>query len=160
MLFSALFKSIENFTIFISDWGAFAERFVYDQMKSTYQNVVWVSENAKKDGVNPDGIGGLGYDLKYTSEDGETIYVEIKSTSGTGIAFVITENELNFAEAHPMQYEVVLVTDVMNDDGRAIYRLENLFNYADGEGRYSNSRFSISGDNYTIRCQIGEPVDD
>jgi hypothetical protein len=47
----------------ISDWGAFAERFVYDQMKSTYQNVVWVSENAKKDGVNPDGIGGLGYDL-------------------------------------------------------------------------------------------------
>jgi hypothetical protein len=144
----------------ISDWGAFAERFVYDQMKSTYQNVVWVSENAKKDGVNPDGIGGLGYDLKYTNEDGETIFVEIKSTSGTGISFMITENELNFAETHPMQYEVILVTDVMDDDEREIYRLENLFNYADGEGRYSNSRFSISGDNYTIRCQIGEPVDD
>ena len=29
-----------------SDWGAFAERFVYDQMKSTFQNVVWISENA------------------------------------------------------------------------------------------------------------------
>ena len=144
----------------ISDWGAFAERFVYDQMKSTFQNVVWVSENAKKEGVNPDGIGGLGYDLKYTNECGETIFVEIKSTSGTGIAFVITENELNFAEAHPMQYEVILVTDVMDDDEREIYRLENLFNYADGEGRYSNSRFSISGDNYTVRCQIGAPADD
>lgn len=67
---------------------------------------------------------------------------------------MITENELNFAESHPMQYEVILVTDVMDDDEREIYRLENLFNYADGEGRYSNSRFSISGDNYTIRCQI------
>ena len=144
----------------ISDWGAFAERFVYDQMKSAFQNVVWVSENAKKEGVNPDGIGGLGYDLKYTNEDGETIFVEIKSTSGTGIAFVITENELNFAETHPRHYEVILVTDVMDDDERKIYRLENLFNYADGEGRYSNSRFSISGDNYTVRCQIEVTADD
>lgn len=144
----------------ISDWGAFAERFVYDQMKSTFRNVVWVSENAKKEGVNPDGIGGLGYDLKYINEDGETIFVEIKSTSGTGIAFVITENELNFAEEHPKQYEVILVTDVMNDDEREIYRLENLFHYADGEGRFNNSRFSITGDNYTVRCQIGTPVDD
>ena len=68
---------------------------------------------------------------------------------------MITENELNFAEAHPKHYEVILVTDVMDDDKREIYRLENLFNYADGEGRFSNSRFSISGDNYTVRCQIG-----
>lgn len=144
----------------ISDWGAFAERFVYDLMKSTHQNVVWISENAKKEGVNPDGIGGLGYDLKYVNEDGETIFVEIKSSAGTGIAFVITDNELNFAETHPMQYEVILVSSVMDDDEREVYRLKNLFNYADGEGRYSNSRFSISADNYTIRCQIVEPVDD
>ena len=146
----------------ISDWGAFAERFVYYQMKikSTFRNVDWVSENAKKQGVNPDGIGGLGYDLKYTNEDGETIFVEIKSTSGTGIEFVITENELNFAEAHPRQYEVILVTDVLDDDERKIYSLKNLFSYADGEGRFNNSRFSIKGDNYTIRCQICASVDD
>ena len=43
----------------ISDWGAFAERLVYDQMRIKYNDVVWVSENAKKDGVNPDGIGGF-----------------------------------------------------------------------------------------------------
>lgn len=138
----------------ISDWGAFAEKLVYEQMKSTFQNVVWVSENAKKEGVNPDGIGGLGYDLQYTNGKGETVYVEIKSTTGMGIAFVITENELNFAEAHPQQFEVVLVTALMNDDERKIYRLEGLFNYADGEDRFYNSKFSITGDNYTVRCQI------
>jgi DNA-binding sugar fermentation-stimulating protein len=138
----------------ISDWGAFAEKFVYEQMISTFKNVDWVSENAKKAGVNSKGIGGMGYDLKYTNDDGETIYVEIKSTSGTGIAFVITENELNFAEAHPRHYEVILVTNVMDDDEREIYRLENLFSYADGEGRFNNSRFNITVDNYTVRCQI------
>jgi hypothetical protein len=138
----------------ISDWGAFAEKLVYEQMKSVFRNVVWVSENAKKEGVNPDGIGGLGYDLKYSNEKGETIYVEIKSTTGTEIAFVITENELNFAEAHPHQFEVVLVTALMNANERKIYRLVGLFNYADGEDRFCNSKFSITGDNYTVHCQI------
>lgn len=37
----------------ISDWGAFAEKLVYEQMKSNFQNVVWVSENAKKRGGKP-----------------------------------------------------------------------------------------------------------
>jgi len=138
----------------ISEWGAFAEKLVYEQMKLNFQNVLWVSENAKKEGVNPDGIGGLGYDLKYSNEKGETVYIEIKSTAGTRISFVITENELNFAEDHPQQYEVVLVTAVMSDDERKIYRLADLFYYADGEDRFCNSKFSIVGDNYTIRCQF------
>jgi len=138
----------------ISDWGAFAERLVYDQMRINYNDVVWVSENAKKDGVNPDGIGGLGYDLKYTNANGKTVYVEIKSAAGSNITFVITENELNFAEEHSNQYEVILVTSVMNDEERKVYQISNLFNYAEGEDRFCNSKFNISGDNYTVRCQI------
>ena len=127
-------------------------------MQEVYKNVVWVSENAKKQGVNPDGIGGLGYDLKYSNEAGETIYAEIKSTTGACISFVITDGGLNFAEAHATLYEVILVKSVMNDDERKIYRLPNLFSYADGEDRFCNSKFSISGDNYTVRCQISEPT--
>ncbi|SEW20503.1 DUF3883 domain-containing protein [[Clostridium] fimetarium] len=138
----------------ISEWGAFAEKLVYEQMKSNFLKVLWVSENAKKEGINPDGIGGLGYDLKYSNEKGEIVYVEIKSTAGTGISFVITENELNFAEEHPQQYEVVLVTAVMSDVERKIYRLADLFYYADGEERFCNSKFGIIGDSYTIRCQF------
>ncbi len=138
----------------ISDWGAFAERLVYEQMRSNYNNVVWVSENAKKEGVNPDGIGGLGYDLKYTNANGKTVYVEIKSTVGSNVTFIITENELNFAEEHSDQYEVILVTSVLNHEERKIYQLSNLFTYADGEDRFCNSKFRISGDNYTVRCQI------
>lgn len=138
----------------ISDWGAFAERLVYDQMRSNYNDVVWVSENAKKDGVNPDGIGGMGYDLKYTNANGKTAYVEIKSAAGSNITFVITENELNFAEEHSNQYEVILVTSVMNDEERKIYQISNLFNYAEGEDSFCNSKFSISGDSYTVRCRV------
>jgi len=138
----------------ISDWGAFAERLVYEQLNASNNSVEWVSENAKKDGVNPDGIGGLGYDLKYTSSDGELRYVEIKSAAGSNITFIITENELNFAESHPAQFEVILVTSVMDAKERKIYRLPNLFMYGDGEDRLYNSKFEISGDNYTIRCQM------
>ncbi len=43
----------------ISDWGAFAEKLVYKQMKSDFHKVLWVSENAKKEGVNPDGRAEL-----------------------------------------------------------------------------------------------------
>lgn len=140
----------------ISDWGAFAERLVYEHMKATYNNVVWASENAKKEGVNPDGIGGLGYDLKYTDSNGDVMYVEIKSSAGSNLTFVITENELNFAEANATQYEVILVTSVSSDEERKIYRLPHLFNYADGEDRLCNSKFSTSVDSYTVRCQINE----
>ncbi len=58
----------------------------------------WVSENAKKKGVKPEGVGGLGYDLTYMNENGESLYVEIKSTVGSAITFMITDNELSFAK--------------------------------------------------------------
>lgn len=96
----------------------------------------------------------LGYDLKYTNANGKTVYVEIKSAAGSNITFVITENELNFAEENSNQYEVILVTSVMNDEERKVYQISNLFNYAEGEDRFCNSKFNISGDNYTVRCQI------
>ena len=56
-------------------------------------------ENAKRMALTLMALA-VGLRPKYTNEDGETIFVEIKSTSGTGISFMITENELNFAETH------------------------------------------------------------
>ncbi len=138
----------------ISDQGAYAESLVYENMQVIFKSVIWASENAKKRGVNPDGCGGLGYDLTYVDSNGSTKYVEIKSTTTANITFVITENELKFAEKHAQHYEVVVVTSVLDDSCRKIYRIPNLFQYADGENFLDNSKFTCSIDSYTIRCQL------
>jgi len=133
-------------------WGAFAEEVVYRSFAQNFKDVKWVSENAKKKGVNPEGIGGLGYDLTYVDENGETIYVEIKSTVGSAITFMITDNELSFAEKNNQRYEVSLVTNIDDESNRKIHRLQRLFSYQDGENRHGNSKFSLSSDDYTVYC--------
>ncbi|MDF2609659.1 MAG: hypothetical protein K0R92_1133 [Lachnospiraceae bacterium] len=133
-------------------WGAFAEEVVYRTFTTNLKDVKWVSENAKKKGVNPEGIGGLGYDLTYVDENGETIYVEIKSTVGSSITFMITDNELSFAEKKHLKYEIALVTNIDDESNRKIHRLQGLFTYQDGESRYGNSKFSLSSDDYSVCC--------
>lgn len=134
-------------------WGTYAEEVVYRSYAQRFVDVKWVSENAKKKGINPEGIGGLGYDLTYVDENGETIYVEIKSTAGGAITFMITDNELSFAEKNHQRYEVALVTRI-DDESRKIHRLQGLFSYQDGENRLGNSRFSLSSDDYTVYCVV------
>jgi len=133
-------------------WGAFAEEVVYRTFVQNLKDVKWVSENAKKKGVNPEGVGGLGYDLTYVNDNGETRYVEIKSTVGSAITFMITVNELSFAERNHQRYEVALVTNIGDESNRKIYRLQGLFSYLDGENRHGNSKFTISSDDYTVFC--------
>ena len=133
-------------------WGAFAEEVVYRTFAQNFKDVNWVSENAKKKGVNPEGIGGLGYDLTFVDENGDNIYVEIKSTSGSDITFMITDNELSFAEKNHQKYEVALVTNINDESNRKIHRLQGIFSYQDGESRYENSKFSLSSDDYTVCC--------
>ncbi len=135
-------------------WGAFAEEIVYRTYANNFKDVKWVSENAKKKGVNPEGVGGLGYDLTYVNDHGETIFVEIKSTVGDDITFMMTENELSFAEKHHERYEVALVTNIDDESSRKIHRLQGLFTYQDGENRYNNCKFSLFSTDYTVRCIV------
>lgn len=135
-------------------WGAFAEEVVYRTFAQNLSDVKWVSENAKKKGVNPEGVGGLGYDLTFVDENGETIYVEIKSTVGSSIKFMITERELSFAEINCQRYEVALVTNIGDESNRKIHRLQGLFSYQEGENRHVNSKFSLFSDDYTVCCVV------
>ncbi len=145
----------------ISDQGAFAEKVVYEQLHKLHSEVCWVSENAKKAGVNPDGIAGLGYDITYRDADGDIVYVEVKSTVDPNIQFKMSEGELLFAEMHPRAYEVIVVTSVLVAESRTVNRLpKSLFDYTPGETRFSNSRFSITSDSYTIRCQASGESED
>jgi hypothetical protein len=136
----------------ISSWGAFAEEIVYKAFQGQYTSVEWVSENAKKKGVNPNGIGGLGYDLTYKDDGGETVFVEIKSTTGDALSFVITANELSVAEEKREKYMIALVVNVGDADRRKIVLLPDLFVYQACETRFDNNRFTLSADNYTISC--------
>ena len=137
------------------DWGLYAERSVYRELIRLYgkKSVKWVSENARKDNVNPDGGAGYGYDIKYTDTNGKVIFVEVKSAKGSDLNFIITENELRFAEQNAKYHEIILVTDIENEP--ITYRLQNIFAYADGESRSENSRFVLSlNGSYTIQCEI------
>ncbi len=136
-----------------SVWGAYAESIVFETYSRIYSDVKWVSENAKKQGVNPDGVGGLGYDLTYMDEFQKMVYVEIKSTTADSLTFIITENELEFGERNGDAYEIALVVNIESDN-RKIHPLRGLFSYPDTETRYNNSKYRLSADNYVISCEI------
>ena len=134
-----------------SSWGAKAEEIVFHSFVRMYKNVKWVSENAKKKGVNPEGIGGLGYDMTYTDDKGQIVYVEIKSTTGDPGSFMITPNEIEVGEREGGKYMIALVANVNNDGARRIYEIRDLFVYGEDESRFSNKRFALSADNYVLR---------
>jgi len=138
------------------DWGLYAERSVYYKLAELYgeKSVMWVSENARKDNVNPDGEAGHGYDMKYINENSDTIFVEVKSAKSHDLSFIITESELRFAEKHAKNHEIILVTDIENEP--IPYRLPNMFSYTVGESRSKNSRFAITlNGSYTVQCELG-----
>jgi len=133
-------------------WGAYAEEIVYKMFQQNFTDVKWVSENAKKKGANPDGIGGLGYDLIYRNEIGETKYVEIKSTTKNDIKFIMTPKELLVAEEKQDKYEIALVNNINDKNTMVIKILQNIFVYGSDENRYKNNKFTLSADNYIISC--------
>jgi len=135
------------------DWGAFAERIVYEDLKRKFTEVLWVSENAKKHGINSEGRAGFGYDMQYSDENGKTIFVEVKSSSGTAITFHITENELLFAERHAGNYKIAFVTNIEDTDNLMVNFIDKLFLYLENENRFENRRFRLTADNYIIRCE-------
>ncbi|MGV8984379.1 DUF3883 domain-containing protein [Clostridium sp.] len=135
-------------------WGQYGERLVYDTLTEKYgNNVKWVSENARKDNVNPNGTAGLGYDVTYINSNDVEIYVEVKSTKDKKISFQISENELLIAEKNAEHYEIFIVTEIETEP--KLFQLPDLFKYTEFENRENNARFKLSVENnYTINCDI------
>lgn len=134
--------------------GAKAERIVYEIMLKNpklYKNVEWVSENAKKWNINPDGEAGAGYDLKYIDDKGNEKFAEVKSSTGSEIVFIMSNNELDVAEKNPDKYEIWFVASM--GDNPQIQIISDLFKYESGENRLHNNKFSCSAGQWTIRCQ-------
>lgn len=141
------------------EMGAKAERIVYEKMLNDpklCKNVEWVSENAKKWNINPDGEAGAGYDLKYIDEMGNEKFAEVKSSTGSEIVFIMSNNELDVAEKNPDKYEIWFVSSMQ--DTPKVQILPNLFKYEQGEYRLHNNKFSCSAGQWTIRCQNNDKI--
>jgi hypothetical protein len=65
----------------------------------------------KVDWVSRDSIGE-GYDILSFEPDGTPRYIEVKSTEGSGRAFMMSANEWRVAEFHGERYHVARVTEV------------------------------------------------
>ena len=115
------------------EWtGLLGERLVYNMLSKdrSCQKVRWVSENAKKDNVNPEGLAGKGYDIEYLdTKDGKRKYIEVKTSKAPlseGIRFFYSDNEYRFASEHAADYYVYYVSDVTSTEPKVL-KLDNVF---------------------------------
>jgi hypothetical protein len=108
--------------------GNNGEKIVYEKLKSTHDNVTWVSENAKKSKVNSEGKDGLGYDIEYIDKDGNRKFVEVKSSEKNMIEFYMSDNEFKFAINNLSSYELYFVMLAKDIKDSKIIPLTDVFN--------------------------------
>ena len=137
---------------YTTETGFIGEVYVYEKLLEKYGNdkVLWVSENAKKANVNPQGSESYGYDMHYIDENDKLHYVEVKSSSSNDNAFKISPEEVRFGEQHRKDYAVIQVLNALNQN-RDIRNLGHIFDYAEEESFNNNSKFTVENDRYTIR---------
>jgi hypothetical protein len=145
--------------------GRIAEMRVYDWLTTQYEDVNWVSFNAKTigpkhPGFNPNGNDNLGYDLTYRDAVSEQeVRVEVKSTTGDGGTFFISRKEVAIAGEASHPYQLLYVTNVRDNDRARIHDLGNPF--PQGEtSLFSNQRFSASWEKMMISFQLFNTEDD
>ncbi|TGE25209.1 DUF3883 domain-containing protein [Hymenobacter aquaticus] len=134
--------------------GAIGEGLAYEALRRRpgVRLVEIKSENAVKLGRLP-GQKGLGYDLTYIDEQG-LHYVEVKTSTVAGNRqFYMSQNEVQFGEQHPGNYEVLLVTGIQEATGPRYESLGNPFVYSQGQGFLHNPRFTVEHDTFRVRFQ-------
>lgn len=139
--------------------GIVAEKVVYEVLlKQNFKKVEWVSKNAAKAGVNPEGTDTLGYDILYIDENDKINYVEVKGSIANDNQFYISYAEYLFALNNPKNYSIIRVYNTLNNDNRRIVNLGNIFILDDEEELFSNSRFSTKFKTLEINFDINRSV--
>lgn len=135
--------------------GRIGERLLYDWLTQdkTIKKVIWVSENANKENVNPEGRAGLGYDFEIINENDERILIEAKASKlpvQDGIKFHLTDNEYSVAIEHGKNYVVYYIGDVCSGNP-VLIKLVDLFD--DG---FNREKYTVEcKSEYTISCRVG-----
>jgi hypothetical protein len=137
------------------DTGRLGEKFVYELLSGKFERVAWRSENAKAEGINPEGSSDYGYDMDYTDEKGKTIFVEVKSSSAKEMQFYMSANEFNFGTKHSSDYVIYYVFDILS--APKIIRLDDIF----VDGKFNKNHYSIETDTkYCVSGSIVTQVDE
>lgn len=135
--------------------GLLGERLVYNMLlkDGSFTNVRWVSENAKKDNVNPQGMAGKGYDIDCIDNNGERQYIEVKTSKAPlseGIRFFYSDNEYRFASEHIGNYSVYYVCDISSSEPQVLI-LDNVFVGDD----FNKEKYNIeSTSQYVITAEL------
>ena len=91
----------------------------------------------------------------YTDEDGRKHYVEVKSSTAENVEFVLTKNELEFAEHNASEYEIWYVR-IVDKQPTIPYELGNLLSLGEEETFFNNSKFSVENSEFKIRATFQE----
>lgn len=135
---------------FKEELGFVGEFIVYQNLLTAEKNVKWVSENARRAGIDRDADSGQGYDLTYVNRFGKTKYVEVKVV-GDDNAFYISGTEIRVGEELKNHYEIFLVRNPQDSNRLRLQKIVNLFDYKPGQNFHSNENFSVSTDTYILK---------
>ena len=138
--------------------GRLGERLVYEYLlkqkaSGEILSVSWVSENAKKEKINPQGSAALGYDMEFLGKDEIRYYVEVKSSEGDlsqGIKFNISDFECNFAKEHEGAYFIYYVSGVRSKEPQV-----SILNSFLLDGEINTDQYAVEAKtSYTIFANI------
>ena len=142
--------------------GFIAESKVYHTLRArigSKGSVVWVSGNGYRAHKNQGGDDSLGYDIWYSDEHGKKHYVEVKGSTSENVEFVLTKNELEFAEQHAEEYEIWYVR-IVDKQPTIPYELGNLLLLGEEETFFNNSKFAVENSEFRIRAMANEQVEE
>lgn len=135
-----------------------AESKVYHTLRTRIDSkgsVVWVSGNGYRANENQGGDDSSGYDIWYSDENGKKHYAEVKGSTSENIEFVLTKNELEFAEQHAEEYEKWYVR-IVDKQPTIPYELGNLLLLSEEEAFFNNSKFAVENSEFKIRVTACE----
>ncbi len=131
--------------------GRVAEKIVFEKLSETYPVIEWVSKNAAKAGVNPEGSDVYGCDIKYLDITNEIHFVEVKAKMDNQKHFYISYPEYKKALTEKENYHIYLVLFTLDNYKRRILHLGNIFLFNENDDIFSNSKFTANFNSLEIR---------
>ncbi len=130
------------------DIGFIGEKYAYEVLKLRYDSVEWISENATRAGL-PSEIKGAGCDFRCTVNN-TTRFVEVKSSIGSSLEFMISENEIKVGHAKNEFYDILVIRNLLSEQ-IDFKMLKDIFNYKPDESFLNNEKFTVHNDNFRIK---------
>ena len=102
--------------------------------------VNWVSENAEKKGINPEGKAGFGYDIEVIDRNDTRILIEVKASKSPlkeKVVFHLTDLEKEVALKNAGNYIIYYVGNVY-DKSPEFFKIADLF-----EDDFNTEKYSV-----------------